>query len=178
MAEQDESGKFRWRPVLLWTCGAFLIGLLTVRPPWANYTFTDRVALGVMVGIGYATVGGVVGAFIGYWQGRVGRRPSSVTNPATGDETVSFNKVQIQIAIVAIILFMLMGFCPPWIYTFDHQSVHREKPAGYALIIDPPAPERNAPVEGVRLDLSRLMVQWLVLAVGAIGGILVARKTR
>lgn len=74
------------------------------------------------------------------------------------------NDKQRKIVIVGVVLFILMGLFPPWTYTLDAQSIHREKPAGYALIISPPGPEKNAPAFGVKIDISRLIVQWLVLA--------------
>jgi hypothetical protein len=51
-----------------------------------------------------------------------------------------------------------MGLFPPWTYTLDAESIHREKPAGYTLIIALPAPEARAAAFGVRLDISRLFV--------------------
>ena len=55
------------------------------------------------------------------------------------------NDKQRKIVIVGVVLFVLMGLFPPWIYTLDAQSIHREKPAGYAFIAIPPGPEKNAP---------------------------------
>jgi hypothetical protein len=81
-----------------------------------------------------------------------------------------------KILFVAAILFMLIGLCPPWIYTFNAQNLVREKPAGYALIVSPPPPETNYPTQGVKVDLSRLIIQWLVLGVGTALALCVPKK--
>jgi len=85
------------------------------------------------------------------------------------------NDKQRKIVIVGVVLFVLMGLFPPWTYTLDAPSVHREKPAGYALIISPPGPEKHAPAYGVRIDISRLIVQWLVLAAATGLGVYMTR---
>jgi len=69
-----------------------------------------------------------------------------------------------------------MGLFPPWIHTLDLESIHREKPAGYALIISPPKPERNTPFFGVKIDIARLFVQWGVVAAATGLGLLLARS--
>lgn len=89
--------------------------------------------------------------------------------------TITFNPKQIRILIVAGVFFVAMGIFPPWTYTLDAKSIHREKPAGYALIVSPPSPENDAPAFGVRLDISRLLIQWLVLIV-ATGGLLLLTR--
>jgi hypothetical protein len=80
--------------------------------------------------------------------------------------------------IASAAIFIAMGLSPPWTYTLDIQSIHREKPAGYALIIAPPTPEKDAPAFGVRLDISRLLVQWLVLAAATGRAVLLANGPR
>lgn len=79
------------------------------------------------------------------------------------------DKRQQHIVLAGTALFILMGLFPPWTYTGD---TGHEKPAGYALIITPPEPpsvlgrvyRRFKDVKGVKLDWSRLIVQWLVVA--------------
>lgn len=77
---------------------------------------------------------------------------------------MNLNGRQRGIVVIGVVLFVLMGLFPPWTYTRYAQSIHSEKPAGYALIISPPGPEKDAPAFGVKIDVSRLIVQWLVLA--------------
>ena len=76
---------------------------------------------------------------------------------------MNLNSNQKNIVITAGVIFILMGLFPPWSYTVG-ATVHSEKPAGYALIIAPPEPESKAAAFGVKLDFSRLIVQWMVLA--------------
>ena len=91
---------------------------------------------------------------------------------------MNLNPMQVKIVIASAAIFIAMGVFPPWIYTLDAESIHREKPAGYALIIAPPPPERKAPAFGVRLDISRLLVQWLVLGAATVGAVLLAKEPR
>lgn len=65
-------------------------------------------------------------------------------------------------------LIFLSAVFPPWLYTVDANGEyggHTRKPAGYAFIAAPPAPQFNNPHHGVVLDYSRLLVEWV--AVGA-----------
>jgi hypothetical protein len=78
--------------------------------------------------------------------------------------------------IAAGVIFVGMGLLPPWIYTLDAGSIEREKPAGYALIVSPPNPEKDLPAFGVRLDISRLLIQWLVLVAATDGLLLLTRE--
>lgn len=87
-----------------------------------------------------------------------------------------FNPKQLRILIAAGVIFIAIGIFPPWTYTLDAQSIHREKPAGYAFIVSPPNPEENAPAFGVQLDIPRLLIQWLVLVAATGGLLLLARK--
>ncbi|MCF8051403.1 MAG: hypothetical protein K9L59_09220 [Desulfobacterales bacterium] len=91
---------------------------------------------------------------------------------------MTLNPKQVKVVIASAAIFIAMGLCPPWTYTLDSESIHREKPAGYALIIAPPAPERKAPAFGVRLDISRLLVQWLVLGAATVGAVLLVKEPR
>ena len=87
---------------------------------------------------------------------------------------MTLNSKQIKILIISAAMFVIMGIFPPWTYTFDHRSTHSEKPAGYALITEPPDPEEYNMQYGVRLDTSRLVVQWLVLLAATAGATLLA----
>ena len=62
------------------------------------------------------------------------------------------------------ILATCMGLSPPWSYTLNAVSVSRSKPAGYSFILSPPEPENDAPGYGVRLDISRIVFQWIVVS--------------
>lgn len=86
------------------------------------------------------------------------------------------NDKQQKIVIVGIVLFALMGLFPPWTYTVDAQAIHRERPAGYTLIISPPEPEEKAIAFGVKIDISRLVIQWLVLVAATGLGVIATRS--
>lgn len=91
---------------------------------------------------------------------------------------MSLNKKQYKILVTSVVLFILMGLFPPWTYTLNASSVHREKPAGYALILAPPPPERDSEAFGVSLDIARLIVQWLVLCAAAGGAMVLVRDDK
>lgn len=89
---------------------------------------------------------------------------------------MNLNDKQQKIVVVGVVLFVLMGLIPPWTYTLHTQAIQREKPAGYALIISPPEPEReNAAAFGVRIDISRLIIQWLVMAAATGLGVFISK---
>ncbi len=87
------------------------------------------------------------------------------------------NQLQRKIVIAATAIFIVMDLFPPWTYTLKFQSFYHEKPAGYTLILDPPRPEVDSIGYGVRIDLSRLFLQWLILVAAAWGGIMLAKRS-
>jgi hypothetical protein len=67
--------------------------------------------------------------------------------------------------ILGVLLFVAMGLCPPWVYTFSPSgAATTTRPAGYHLLFDPPAPDSGSSRAGVRIDILRLTIQWAVLA--------------
>lgn len=91
---------------------------------------------------------------------------------------MTINPLQHKILVIAALLFVAAGVCPPWIYTVDGRSIHSERPAGYALVMIPPVPEQSGPAFGVKLDFPRLVVQWLVLTALTGGALLLVEKPR
>lgn len=91
---------------------------------------------------------------------------------------MTISPLQRKILVIAALLFVAAGVCPPWIYTVDGQSIHSQRPAGYALVMAPPAPEQSGAAFGVKLDFSRLAVQWLVLTALTGGALLLAERPR
>jgi len=87
------------------------------------------------------------------------------------------NKMQKRIVVVGSLAVILMGLIPPWSYTFNYKSVQRTKPAGYALIIAPPSPERKHVAAGVELDIKRLFVQWVVVSIAIGLGFAITNRT-
>jgi hypothetical protein len=60
----------------------------------------------------------------------------------------------------------------PWTYTFWSSGVHREKPGGYYLIFDPPAPESGAPTYGVKVDVPRVVIPMVFVVCAMIAGVI------
>jgi len=81
------------------------------------------------------------------------------------------NSQQRKIVVISIAIFVLIGLFPPWVYTFKHKDTYSAKSAGYAFIAVAPPPEQDTLAHGVKIDLSRLLIQW-VLLVGVSGGVL------
>ena len=67
---------------------------------------------------------------------------------------------------------LLSGLLPPWIYTFSNSGSVSVRIAGYKFLLTPPVPEfqqavpeaQQDPRFGIRLDVSRLAVEWLCIA--------------
>lgn len=79
--------------------------------------------------------------------------------------------------LLGLLVFALMGLIPPWQYTFTPEgAATATKPAGYHLLFEPPEPERRHALAGVRIDVSRLAIQWAILA--AIIGVFLTRRDR
>ena len=70
------------------------------------------------------------------------------------------NKKQKVISVIGVVLIVIMGCIPPWKYIDDSPMGYREIPAGYSLIFAPPEPDGEE-YFGVKLDMSRLAVQWI-----------------
>ena len=70
-----------------------------------------------------------------------------------------------RVVVFGLLLLAATGLYPPWVYTLSPKgAATTTKPAGYHLLFSPPEPERRGPLAGVRIDLSRLAIQWAVLA--------------
>ena len=89
----------------------------------------------------------------------------------------TMNKKQLLVVRCGIGLIAIMGIFPPWVYTVDARSIHSRKPAGYQFIFDPPHPESTAPAYGVRVDTSRLLIQWTVVTVLTAGILLLGKNS-
>ena len=83
------------------------------------------------------------------------------------------NDRQRIIVVGGVILFVLMGLLPPWTQTWSHRSSYNVSPLGYGLIVSPPVLEHSQEFSGVRIDLSRLIVQWLILTAVTILGVFI-----
>ncbi|MFH1942140.1 MAG: hypothetical protein ABIL68_08530 [bacterium] len=72
------------------------------------------------------------------------------------------NKKQQIISIVGIVVIFVMGLVPPWTTFESDSTTYREMPAGYYFIFSPPQPDDEG-ILGVKLDTSRLAVQWITV---------------
>lgn len=79
------------------------------------------------------------------------------------------NQSQKTVILIAAIVILLMGIFPPLIYTFKIDGKYGEKPAGYAFVLMTPPPEGRGITVSVKLNISRLLIQWLVVAAAGAG---------
>jgi hypothetical protein len=86
---------------------------------------------------------------------------------------MTFNGRQLFVLRISIAAIVANFILPPWNYTIDARAIRSEKPAGYYFILEPPLPESSKPMYGVKIDLSRLLIQtsaiFLIAALGIIG---------
>jgi hypothetical protein len=75
---------------------------------------------------------------------------------------IRMNKKQVVISIIGVAIVFLMGIIPPWKIVDTSSMTYREMPAGYYFIFAPPEPDEEE-LLGVKLDLSRLAVQWVTI---------------
>jgi hypothetical protein len=74
------------------------------------------------------------------------------------------NEKQQKILRIGLIIILLMGIFPPWTYTLNTDKVNSESPAGYALIFSPPETQYKASAAfGIKIDITRLIIQWVVV---------------
>jgi hypothetical protein len=77
------------------------------------------------------------------------------------------NKKQKIITLIGMVTILTMSLFPPWRIVDESTAVPREKPAGYYCLFSPPEPPVTYDEEGredfvsMRLDMSRLAVQWI-----------------
>ena len=82
-----------------------------------------------------------------------------------------------RIIALGIVVFVLSGLFPPWVYTFNPPGARpTENPAGYRLIFDPPPAARKFRLAGVRIDYARLLIQWAVIGAIVAGAVALNRK--
>lgn len=80
-----------------------------------------------------------------------------------------------KILLSGILVIVLMGLYPPWLYTRSHAFSYSEIPAGYSFILSAPKPEYSSSEYGVKIDIPRLFIQW-VLVVAAMGAVILFVK--
>ena len=79
----------------------------------------------------------------------------------------SLNKSVLKWGLIAV---ALLGLFPPWLYTVersgtrDSSGAHSTTDAGYHFILTPPAARQQRDEHGVRLDVARLIIEWVCVA--------------
>ena len=81
---------------------------------------------------------------------------------------LQMNEKQRRIILVGIAVIVFMGIYPPWTFTFKGNTTYSEEPAGYGLIVSPPDKKQDSFYHGIKIDTSRLLIQWAVVG-AAIG---------
>ncbi len=86
------------------------------------------------------------------------------------------NKIQKKILTIGVIVILVCCLFPPWVHTFKAKSIHSEESAGYALIVSPPSKKRNSVGFGVKLDISRLLLQIFIISIATGAGALLVKE--
>lgn len=91
---------------------------------------------------------------------------------------MDINNNQRLIIMIGMVIIVCMGLFPPWTYTFKATSTYSEEPAGYSFIASAPARKSKNLMHGIKIDTSRLFIQWVV-AIAACGcGVLLATRRK
>ena len=95
-----------------------------------------------------------------------------------GQDIVQLFKTRRLVTVVVLLLVALMGLIPPWTkYTASPRGLNIEKPAGYSFIFAPPQPDGYYGSQGVKVDVKRLLIQWVIVCAVA-GAYLVKPRSR
>jgi len=87
-------------------------------------------------------------------------------------------QLQRVVLVVGVILIALSAAFPPWVYTFTRPGMAvSSRPAGYASILTPPELSSSSITRGVRVDVTRLVVQIGGIVV-VFGGLFIAASKR
>src|SRR5512138_2771659 len=65
---------------------------------------------------------------------------------------------------LGLVGIIVSGVFPPWTFTFKSSLASSEKPAGYAFIFNPPVPQSNDALHGVKIDQARLFAARIIIA--------------
>jgi hypothetical protein len=85
------------------------------------------------------------------------------------------SKLQRNLIGIGVAVVVLMGVVPPWAETYQDRSISQvHRPVGYMPLWLPPPSSRSGAAYGVRVDWSRLSLQWLLVGVTT-GGLCLVR---
>lgn len=69
-----------------------------------------------------------------------------------------------------LIIFLLMGFYPPWREFLNYgQGQKITESVSYSFIVDPPQPKNPRRLYYIEIDWSRLIIEWICVVVFTIG---------
>jgi hypothetical protein len=104
-----------------------------------------------------------------------------MVSPKGGRREEQMNTKQLRTLLVGLVLIVLMGLFPPWIYTYEgvFHSWRYERRAGYRFILNPPprAPAPNDASMEAHIDGLILAIQCVTVAI-IVGGIIVTQRER
>jgi hypothetical protein len=79
------------------------------------------------------------------------------------------------IIVLGVACLGLLAVYVPWTHTVNFSGISREKPAGYQLITNPPAPEKSAPSYGVRINVPQMVIPMAVVLIATIAGVILTK---
>lgn len=91
---------------------------------------------------------------------------------------MKFNSKQKTILIIGIVVILLMGTILPWNYTYKSSSTYSEAPAGYYFITSPPPRRMKSFSHGIKIDVSRLIIQWIITIAATSAGVMLTAKKK
>ena len=87
-------------------------------------------------------------------------------------------KSTIFAGIVGVVIILLMGAFPPWKHTFKASTTYSETDAGYSLILSPPPAKGQSYRQGIKIDITRLIIQWAITIIATAAGILLSAEKK
>ena len=105
---------------------------------------------------------------------------------------MGMNKKQKKVVVIGLGIMLLMALIPPWKCIFKDRQLPLERPGGYGILFAPPPPDKwlaayvkstsltdtalkNPLYWSVRLDATRLYIQWAVIFIAMAGIVLVLK---
>jgi hypothetical protein len=85
------------------------------------------------------------------------------------------NTTQRIIILAGLAVVVLTGLYPPWTHTLKRNGTSWERPADYCFIARPPI-EQDTSVLGLKIDMSRLLIQCAVAMTATGFGVLLTAK--
>ncbi len=84
-------------------------------------------------------------------------------------ERTGMNKNQKRVIMAGLVVIVLMGLFPPWVHTVHVKELKIDRAGSYGFLFSPPAPDQNnfpwKNMWGVHLDVSRLLMQWILVVI-------------